>query len=453
MTIPKLYDGRNKTFFMGAYEGVRANALTAGFVTVPTALMRQGNFSEISTAIRNPLTGQPFPGNIIPQSQISSIARKLLEYYPAANRPGTASNLQANAASDDNVDQVLFRVDQNVGNKARLYFRYNWHDSFTNNIGVPPTPIPIQVVTQPRVNKNSLFTYTHTLRPNLYNDFRIGYHRIDFDTLNAFSVGGVPTAGRGSRHSRLQRRRPLQQSGHPDASTSAAFSGLGTGGTNWFQFDTTFQMSNVMAYNRGSHNVRFGVRPAADDDRPARGQRPSRTLRLHRRHHRLLGRRFHAGAAADGDSADRPDPGARRRLAQRLLRQRCLAGVTQPHAEPGPALRAEHAGADLRGTRLDAGRGPGDDHPGQFSRRRASSSPIRTTRTLRRGSAPPTGSARRRCCAPGFGIYYNPNQMNSFTFLTNNPPIAAVSTFSSDPANPTLSFASPTGVRGPGGHA
>ena len=49
----------------------------------------------------------------------------------------------------------------------------------------------------------------------------------------------------------------------------------------------------------------------------------------------------------------------------------------------------------------------------------------------------------------GFGIYYNPNQMNSFTFLTNNPPLAAVSTFSSDPANPTLSFASPTGVVGP----
>jgi hypothetical protein len=49
----------------------------------------------------------------------------------------------------------------------------------------------------------------------------------------------------------------------------------------------------------------------------------------------------------------------------------------------------------------------------------------------------------------GYGIYYNPNQMNSFTFLTNNPPLAAVSTFSSDPANPTLSFERPLGVAGP----
>ena len=51
----------------------------------------------------------------------------------------------------------------------------------------------------------------------------------------------------------------------------------------------------------------------------------------------------------------------------------------------------------------------------------------------------------------GYGIYYNPNQMNSFTFLTNNPPLAAVTTFSSDPANPTLSFDRPFGVVGPAG--
>jgi hypothetical protein len=49
----------------------------------------------------------------------------------------------------------------------------------------------------------------------------------------------------------------------------------------------------------------------------------------------------------------------------------------------------------------------------------------------------------------GYGIYYNPNQMNSFTFLTNNPPLAVVSTYTSDPANPTLSFEHPTGAVGP----
>ena len=49
----------------------------------------------------------------------------------------------------------------------------------------------------------------------------------------------------------------------------------------------------------------------------------------------------------------------------------------------------------------------------------------------------------------GYGIYYNPNQMNSFTFLTNNPPLAVVSTYTNDLTNPTLSFDRPLGVAGP----
>ena len=125
--------------------------------------------------------------------------------------------------------------------------------------------------------------------------------------------------------------------------------------------------------------------------------------------------------------------------------------VAQPHAQPRPALRAEHAGPDLRRAGLDAGRRLRDHHPGDAAVARASSSTSRTTRTSRRGSAPPIASARRRSLRAGFGIYYNPNQMNSFTFLTNNPPLAAVTTYTSDPANPTLSFASPTGVVGPVG--
>ena len=58
---------------------------------------------------------------------------------------------------------------------------------------------------------------------------------------------------------------------------------------------------------------------------------------------------------------------------------------------------------------------------------------------------------KRQFCAAGYGIYYNPNQMNTFTFLTNNPPLAAEVTFTSDQANPTLSFERPFGVAGPGG--
>jgi hypothetical protein len=445
--IPKLYDGHNKTFFMGAYEGVRADALTAGFITVPTTLMRQGNFSEISTAIKNPLTGQPFPGNIIPRSQLSPVALKLLEFYPATNQPGTASNVQTNAAATDNVDQVLFRVDQNVGNKARLYFRYNWHDSYTGNIGNPPAAIPIQVITQPRVNKNTLFTYTHTLRPNLYNDFRIGYHRIDFDTLNYFSVNGVPTAGADLGIPGFNGDVRYNNPGLPTINVSN-FSTLGTAGANWYQFDTTFQMSNVMAYNRGSHNVRFGV----DLRRMTTGRRAANDPR---------GRFDFTGDVTGYSVAD------------------FMLGLPRTVIPPTDQIQG-HVGGWRNGFFVNDVWQVSRDFTLSLGLRYGRNTPVQTyaglasmlaedqetiipasfpapgfkfTNPNYKDLAPRLGATYRlgnkTVVRAGFGIYYNPNQMNSFTFLTNNPPVAAVSTFSTDLANPNLSFEHPTGPVGP----
>ncbi|HTG99778.1 MAG TPA: carboxypeptidase regulatory-like domain-containing protein, partial [Vicinamibacterales bacterium] len=270
VVIPGLYDGHNKTFFMGAYEGVRAESLSPATASVPTALMRQGNFSEVSTPIKNPYTGQNFPGNIIPQSMLSPVSLNLLQYIPPANTTGTASNLATTGSNEDNIDQFLGRVDQNVGNKIRLYVRYNWHDSLNTNIGATPA----LGVTQPRVNKNTLVTYTHTLKPNLFNDFRIGYHRLDFDTLNPFEVNNQQGAGTALGIPGFDGDTKYNNAGIPSF-TISNFSGLSTSGTNWYQFDTTFQASDVLAWNRGSHNVRTGF----DLRRLATGRRAANDAR------------------------------------------------------------------------------------------------------------------------------------------------------------------------------
>ena len=124
------------------------------------------------------------------------------------------------------------------------------------------------------MNKNWLVSYTHTLRPNLLNDFRIGYHHIDFDTVNPFYVDGPEDAGTALGIPGFDGDTKYNNPGLPSINVSN-FSGLGAGGTNWFQFDTTFQVSNVLAYNRGSHNIRAGFdlrrlatgRRAANDPR------------------------------------------------------------------------------------------------------------------------------------------------------------------------------------------
>jgi hypothetical protein len=447
VVIPRLYDGRNKTFFMGAYEGVRAKGTSSPFASVPTALMRDGNFSEIAAAVRNPFTGQPFPGNIIPRSMLSPVALKLLEFYPAATRTGTANNLQAPSANTDRVNQVLTRIDQNIGNKIRLNVRYNWHDSLGSNVF--NAAIPITAVTQPRVNKNWLLSYTHTLRPNLHNDFRTGYHRIDFDTLNTFAVNGPSTVGAGLGIPGFDGDVKYGNPGIPSVSINN-FSGLGAGGTNWYQFDTTAQVSNVLAYARGSHNVRtgFDLRRLATGRRAANDPRGlfsfTGDITGYSVADFMLGLprtvipatdqiQGHVGGWRNGFFVNDTWQASRKVTLSLGLRYELNTPV-QTYAGLATML-AEDFETIIPATLPSPG--------------------FRFHEPNRKDIAPRLGATYRlnekTVVRAGLGIYYNPNQMNSFTFLTNNPPLAAVTTYTSDPANPTLSFASPTGAVGPVG--
>ena len=297
-------------------------------------------------------------------------------------------------------DQLLLRGDQNLSDKVRLYVRYNWFDTYVSNLEA----VPVTGITQPRINKNTLVSYTHTLSPNLHNDFRIGYHRIDFDTLNYFSVNGVAVGRHRARHSRLRRRHALQATPASRASTSPTSAGLGGGGTNWFQFDTTFQMSNVLAYTRGSHNVRAGF----DLRKLATGRRAANDPRG----------RFDFTGDITGYSVADFMLGLPRTVIPPTDQIQGHVGhwrngffvndvwqaIARPDAQPRPPLRAEHAGADLRRPGVDAR--PRTSRPS--SRRTLPGRGLRVhrgqpTRTSRRGSAPPIASATRRCCAPATG--------------------------------------------------
>src|SRR5690606_4856287 len=83
----------NRTFFFGNYEGSRQKALGGGSqAIVPTPAMRNGDFSAASFVIVDPLTGEPFPGNVIPADRISPAARNIMStFYPDPNQ-GTLAN-------------------------------------------------------------------------------------------------------------------------------------------------------------------------------------------------------------------------------------------------------------------------------------------------------------------------------------------------------------------------
>lgn len=125
--IPKLYNGRNKTFFFVANEAYREQDGATVALSVPTALERAGNFSQsvgksgAQQTIYDPLsttsggTRTPFPNNIIPANEISPIGLKLASYYPLPNAATPyygAPNFNFNGAYPNRGDQDTFKLDQ-----------------------------------------------------------------------------------------------------------------------------------------------------------------------------------------------------------------------------------------------------------------------------------------------------------------------------------------------------
>src|SRR3954451_1088242 len=153
--LPKLYNGRNKTFFMFDYEALRLRKQATALDTVLTPLMRQGIFTE-SPALRT-ANGVAFPGNILPATAISPQTVKLLQYMPLPNIPGTrtttglgvSNNYSAVYPNNDSFNQFLGRFDQNVGDKARFFFRYAHNDeTFLTGATGPYNGTYLPVVTQ-----------------------------------------------------------------------------------------------------------------------------------------------------------------------------------------------------------------------------------------------------------------------------------------------------------------
>lgn len=220
VVIPKIYNGRNKTFFFAAYEGFRnREGSNDTILSVPTPEMYQGNFSnwvdasnrqlqiyDPDTTTANPsggFTRQPFAGNIIPQSRISNIAKQMNAIAaPLAipNRPnlvpGTSAyvrnNYQVQGGSIQNPqDKGSIRVDHNFNEKHRISGFYNRteYNQAVSAAGAPGLPTPLwngQVQQFP--TRAFRTTYDWTVTPTVLNLLSVGINSFD-------KVSGSPNVG------------------------------------------------------------------------------------------------------------------------------------------------------------------------------------------------------------------------------------------------------------------
>ncbi|MBL0155859.1 MAG: carboxypeptidase regulatory-like domain-containing protein [Bryobacterales bacterium] len=134
LMIPKLYNGREKTFWFGSYEGFRWRRGQTAQTSVPLEAMRNGNFSSLSNTIFDPLTGTtdasgrinrtPFAGNIIPSARIEPGMKYIVDtQMPMANRPGTVNNRLLTTGAQRDRDMFVARVDHTFSDKDTVFFR------------------------------------------------------------------------------------------------------------------------------------------------------------------------------------------------------------------------------------------------------------------------------------------------------------------------------------------
>jgi hypothetical protein len=177
--IPRLYNGRNKTFFFTSFETGRGSPTTVLLnPTVPLAVWRTGDFSALSAPIRDPLTGQQFPGNRIPANRLNQTALSLQErFYPLPNF-GDASNLNQNYRENKiqpfaPSDYWTVRGDHRFSEKDQIYGRFTLQDvslrAWQSNL---PT---VGQHFQHRYNRAFAFSYTHSFSPTMINEARYGF--------------------------------------------------------------------------------------------------------------------------------------------------------------------------------------------------------------------------------------------------------------------------------------
>jgi hypothetical protein len=182
---------KDRTFFFADYQGLRINQGLTNVSTVPSLAMRQGNFSEINRVIYDPLTNQPFPGNIIPASRFDPVSRNILnQLYPEPNSAGTRasngqtlSNYVINPVLERQDNQFDIKLDHNVSANNRAFVRYSFQKTHRTLPATLPHGDAGATFGAGEGNikaQSAAFNDTHSFSNNLLNEFRFGWNSIKF---------------------------------------------------------------------------------------------------------------------------------------------------------------------------------------------------------------------------------------------------------------------------------
>jgi len=239
LSIPHLYNGRDRTFFFFDYEGNRRSTALAEQFLVPTQAERNGDLSALG--VSTPITN------------INPTATALLNYYPLPNVTGQSNynyeNFQSTPARTDGAD---LRIDQTLNSKQSVYARFS-RKNITEDYANPLLPDDSDSVH----NRSLLVSHTWVLTPRLLNEFRFGFTNVTTsvgfpiegaDALSQLDLTGVNISQHPSTHA------------FPTFNFSAGtgFTPIGRDKTGVTQSKTT-QFTDNLSWTRGKHTFKTGI--------------------------------------------------------------------------------------------------------------------------------------------------------------------------------------------------
>jgi hypothetical protein len=250
---------KDKAFFFADYERTRITRGVTRITNIPTLQNRQGIFSS---TIRDPLTGQPFPGNVIPAGRIDPVARAIFDLLPEPNTPGANNYTRPDAVITDDADRLLGRVDVRLTDSDNVFARYiyttrdrvlpGWFG------GIIDGTSSSALADQGMKSHGLVAGWTRILSPSMVNEFRFSFIKADSDLVQlpfgqdpppAAKVPGVPED-------------PLF-SGGVTGMTILGFFGGGAriGSPDFspkFQHTRQYEFLNTLSWLKGDHQFKFG---------------------------------------------------------------------------------------------------------------------------------------------------------------------------------------------------
>jgi hypothetical protein len=277
--IPKIYNGRDKTFFFVNYEGFRQRLAPALTTSVPTAAQLSGDFSQTFNSsgqlvvIGNPFSVQtgptgavsrtPFPGNVIPASLIdpvSNVLRQNNRIWALPNQPGNrftgVNNFATSATQPNDEDQGIFRIDQSFHSKWLLFgtgsiqhFMLGGYDPFRNQ-----TDFSTVGGNEDDETQTAIVGLTALFSPTWVGEFRFSVSRYRNDRIPP-SNGKFNIASLGFPQS-LAAQAQFQTFPRFNFSTVASLGKLTSSEIR--RMTDNYLQTGSLTWTHGSHDVKFG---------------------------------------------------------------------------------------------------------------------------------------------------------------------------------------------------